>query len=58
MKTAGDIVKDKQYEIVCVTHDQTILQACQLMVDNKLVCFQLVMYFGPTCLKKKRNSKN
>ncbi len=36
MKTAEDIVKDKKYEIVCVSNDQTVEQACQLMVDSKI----------------------
>ena len=36
MKTAEDIVKDKKYEIVCVSTDQTVEQACQLMVDSKI----------------------
>ena len=36
MKTAEDIVKDKQYEIVSVSYDQTIQQACRLMVDNRI----------------------
>jgi len=36
MKTAEDIVKDKRYEIVSVSTDQTVEQACQLMVDTKI----------------------
>jgi len=36
MKTAEDIVKDKKTDIVSVSYDQTVQQACQLMVDKKI----------------------
>ena len=36
MKTAGDIVQDKQCEIVSISHDQTIQHACQDMLDKKI----------------------
>lgn len=36
MKTAEDIVKDKQREMVTISHDQTVLQACREMVDHKI----------------------
>lgn len=36
MKTAADIVKDKKAEIVSISSGQTVQQACQLMVDNKI----------------------
>ncbi len=36
MKTAEDIVKEKKTEIVSVSYDQTVQQACQLMVDSKI----------------------
>ena len=36
MKTAEDIVKDKKFEIVSVSYDQTVQEACQLMVDRKI----------------------
>ena len=36
MKTAGDIVKDKQCQIVSISHDQTIQDACRDMLDNKI----------------------
>ena len=36
MKTAEDIVKDKQAEIVSVSYDQTVQQVCQLMVNSKI----------------------
>ena len=36
MKTAEDIVRDKKYEIVSVSTDQTVEQACQLMVGSKI----------------------
>jgi signal-transduction protein with cAMP-binding, CBS, and nucleotidyltransferase domain len=34
MNTAEDIVKDKDRQIVSIAHDETILQACQIMVEN------------------------
>ena len=36
MKTAADIIEDKQREIVSVSWDQTVFQACRKMVDNKI----------------------
>jgi len=36
MKTAEDIIKDKQREIVSISSDQTVYQACRKMVDNKI----------------------
>ena len=36
MKTAEDIVKDKQRDIVCVSWDQTVDQTCRLMIANKI----------------------
>jgi signal-transduction protein with cAMP-binding, CBS, and nucleotidyltransferase domain len=36
MKTAEDIVKDKQFEIISISHDQTVQKACQLMVEKKI----------------------
>ncbi len=36
MKTAGDIVQDKQCEIVSISHDQTIQHACRDMLDKKI----------------------
>jgi signal-transduction protein with cAMP-binding, CBS, and nucleotidyltransferase domain len=36
MKTAEDIVNDKQTDIVSVSYDQTVQHACQLMVDKKI----------------------
>jgi signal-transduction protein with cAMP-binding, CBS, and nucleotidyltransferase domain len=36
MKTAEDILKDKQREIVSILWDQTVFQACRKMVDNKI----------------------
>jgi len=36
MKTAEDIVKDKKADIVSVSYDQSVQQACQLMVDKKI----------------------
>ena len=36
MKTAGDIVKDKQREMVTIPHDQTVLQACREMAGHKI----------------------
>ncbi len=34
MKTAEDIVKDKDPHIVSMAHDETIHRACQIMVEN------------------------
>ena len=36
MKTAEDIVNDKQREIVCISWDQTVHQTCQKMIENKI----------------------
>lgn len=36
MKTAEDILEDKQRDIVSISWDQTVYQACQKMVDNKI----------------------
>ena len=36
MKTAGDIIEDKQREIVSISYDQTIQHACQDMLDKKI----------------------
>ena len=36
MKTAEDIIKDKHREIVFISWDQTVDQACRKMVDNKI----------------------
>jgi CBS domain-containing protein len=36
MKIAEDIVKDKKCEIISISHDQTIQQACKAMLDNKV----------------------
>ena len=36
MKTAEDIVNDKKSDIVSVSYDQTVEQACQLMVAKKI----------------------
>ncbi|UCD79150.1 MAG: CBS domain-containing protein [Desulfobacterales bacterium] len=36
MRTAEDIIKDKQSEIVSIAWDQTVQQACQKMVDKKI----------------------
>ncbi len=36
MKTAEDILEDKQREIVSISWDQTVYQACRKMVDNKI----------------------
>jgi signal-transduction protein with cAMP-binding, CBS, and nucleotidyltransferase domain len=36
MKTAGDIIEDKQREIVSISYDQTIRHACQDMLDKKI----------------------
>ena len=36
MKTAEDIVNDKQREMVTISYDQTVLQACREMADHKI----------------------
>ncbi|MGB5748334.1 MAG: CBS domain-containing protein [Desulfobacterales bacterium] len=36
MKTAEDIVNDKQREIVFVSWDQTVHQTCRKMIENKI----------------------
>ena len=36
MKTAEDILKDKQRDIVSISWDRTVYQACRKMVDNKI----------------------
>lgn len=36
MKTAEDILKDKQRGMITISHDQTVLQACRKMVDHKI----------------------
>lgn len=36
MKTAEDIVNDKQREIVCVDWDQTVRQTCRKMIEAKI----------------------
>ena len=36
MKTAEDIIKDKKREMVCISPDQTIREAIQLMTTNKI----------------------
>ena len=36
MKTAEDIVNDKQREIVCISWDQTVHQTCQKMIENQI----------------------
>ena len=36
MKTAEDIIKDKQRDIVYISWDQTVHQACLKMIDNKI----------------------
>ena len=36
MNSAEEIVKDKKGDIVSIAHDQTILKACQVMIDNKI----------------------
>jgi signal-transduction protein with cAMP-binding, CBS, and nucleotidyltransferase domain len=36
MKTAEDIVNDKQREIVCVDWDQTVRQTCRKMIETKI----------------------
>jgi len=36
VKTAEDIIKDKNRSLLTIPHDRTILNACRLMVDNKI----------------------
>jgi len=36
MKTAEDIVKDKQREIVSIAWDQTVDQTCRKMIENRI----------------------
>ncbi len=36
MKTAEDIIKDKDAELISIPFNKTILQACRMMVDNKI----------------------
>jgi len=36
MKTAGDILKEKDKEIVCISSDKTVRDAIQLMNDNNI----------------------
>jgi CBS domain-containing protein len=36
MKTAEDILEDKQRDIVYISWDQTVYQACRKMVENKI----------------------
>ncbi|UCH22768.1 MAG: CBS domain-containing protein [Deltaproteobacteria bacterium] len=36
MKTAEDIVNDKNREIICISYDHSIYQAAQKMVENKI----------------------
>lgn len=36
MKTAEDIVKNKNMGLITIPSDKTVLQACRLMVDNKI----------------------
>lgn len=36
MKTAEDIIKNKSKGFITVPFDKTILQACRIMVDNKI----------------------
>jgi len=36
MKTAFDIVQDKQGEIICVDADATVREALRVMVDNRI----------------------
>ena len=46
MKTAEDIVSDKKTGIVSVSYDQTVQDACQLMVEKKI---------GAILVKKENN---
>jgi len=36
MKTAEDIVNDKQRDIVCISWDQTVHQTCRKMIERKI----------------------
>ena len=36
MKTAADIIEDKQRDIVSISWDKTVYQACRKMVDSKI----------------------
>jgi signal-transduction protein with cAMP-binding, CBS, and nucleotidyltransferase domain len=36
MKTAEDILKEKNREMICISPDRTILEAVHLMTDNKI----------------------
>jgi CBS domain-containing protein len=36
MKTAEDIVKDKKYDIVSVSWDQTVHETCRLMAEKRI----------------------
>ncbi len=36
MNTAEDIVKDKNQQILSVSHDETVQTTCQVMVENKV----------------------
>jgi len=36
MKTADDIVKDKNSVIISIPHNQTVQQACEAMLNNKI----------------------
>ena len=36
MNTAEDIVKDKNMQILTVSHDETVLKTCRMMVENKI----------------------
>jgi signal-transduction protein with cAMP-binding, CBS, and nucleotidyltransferase domain len=36
MKTAEDIVKDKQRDIVCIAWDQTVHQTCRKMIESRI----------------------
>jgi CBS domain-containing protein len=36
MKTAGEILKEKNREMVCISHDKTVRDAVRLMNDNNI----------------------
>ena len=36
MKIAEDILNDKKYDIISVSYDQTVQNACEIMVKNKI----------------------
>jgi signal-transduction protein with cAMP-binding, CBS, and nucleotidyltransferase domain len=36
MKTAGDIVKDKKSDIIAISSDRSVHEACRLMTENKI----------------------